>query len=268
LQRYWCAIEAGPFWFGDDNRGDLRQMTMPYRYSIGRYLVTNAEYARFKQAGGYEEKDWWTEQGWEYIQPNGGWRGNHEPARLIQPYHWNDEQYNQPNQPVYGVRWYEAMAYCKWLTAQGHRAGWLPHDKVIRLPTSLEWERAARHTDRRRYPWGDEAPTVEHANYADTGIGTPSPIGCFPRGMAECGALDMAGNVMEWLATPYQQDEQMEPQADFAPGDWILRTYADWRDNLEHLRCGSRGRSLAYHVNGVGFRLLLSLAHPNNSSGF
>jgi formylglycine-generating enzyme required for sulfatase activity len=64
LGAYWCDIAAGPFWFGDDRNQDLRQMTLPYAYRIGRYLVTNAEYRRFVEAGGYRERRWWTEQGW------------------------------------------------------------------------------------------------------------------------------------------------------------------------------------------------------------
>ena len=95
-------------------------------------------------------------------------------------------------------------------------------------------------------------------------------MGCFPRGAAVCGAQDMAGNVEEWLATPVGKDEQMEPQPDFAPSGSVLVTYARWSDNSEHLCCGSRDHyyaNLANLGNG-GFRLLRSLAHPNNSSGF
>jgi formylglycine-generating enzyme required for sulfatase activity len=78
----------------------------------------------------------------------------------------------------------------------------------------------------------------------------------------------MAGNVEEWLATPNGQPEQWEPQHDFAPGERVLITYARWSDGLEHLFCGSRFRYFAYYNYFVGFRLLRSLAHPNNSSDF
>jgi formylglycine-generating enzyme required for sulfatase activity len=258
-ERYWCHIEQGPFWFGNDNTGELRQRELTYNFSIGRYLVTNAEYARFMEDGGYQERRWWTEQGWKYK----------EKQHRTQPRYWGREGYDQPNQPVSGLWWYEAMAYCAWLTEQGHSAGWLPHNEIIRLPTSLEWERAARHTDKRRYPWGDAQPTPDHANYAATGIGLPSPVGCFPRGAAVCGAQDMAGNVEEWLATPYGKDEQQEPQPDFAPSDRVLLTYARWIDEVEHLFCGSRAGSFADNrVSVGGVRLLRPLAHPNNSSDF
>ncbi len=75
----------------------------------------------------------------------------------------------------------------------------------------------------------------------------------------------MAGNVDEWLATPVGKDEQMEPQPDFALSGSVLITYARWSDKEEHLFCGSRGWSVADYL---GFRLLRSLAHPNNSSDF
>ncbi|MCG8346346.1 MAG: formylglycine-generating enzyme family protein [Chloroflexales bacterium] len=115
------------------------------------------------------------------------------------------------------MSWYEVAAYCAWLTAQGHDQGWLPDSDEIRLLASLEWERAARHSDRRRYPWGDAEPDSERANYVETGIDAPAPVGCFPRGAGVCGALDIAGNVDEWTATPDGERQQVEPQKDFAP---------------------------------------------------
>jgi formylglycine-generating enzyme required for sulfatase activity len=252
-------VEKGTFWFGDESqKGELRQMSLPDDFHIGRYLVTNAEYARFIEAGGYHERRWWTEEGWKYK----------EERTRTQPYHWENKRFNQPNQPVYGVWWYEAMAYCAWLTDQGHTQGWLPHNEIIRLPTSLEWERAARHTDKRRYPWGNEQITVEHANGEETGIGTASPVGCFPRGAAVCGAQDMLGNIREWTATPYQQDRQMEPQTDFAPGDRVVITRSSFSTELEQMFCGSRGWSFAGDSVISGVRLLRPLAHPNNSSDF
>lgn len=130
--------------------------------------------------------------------------------------------------------WYEAAAFCRWLTEQERAAGRLPAGQVIRLPTSLEWERAARGTDRRRYPWGPHYPTPGHANYDATGIGAPAPVGCFPLGRATCGAEDMAGNVMEWMATPHGQDAQVEPENDFTPDRGILvSAWAYWRE-VEH----------------------------------
>jgi formylglycine-generating enzyme required for sulfatase activity len=255
--RYWCAIEAGPFWYGDDRREELRQKTLSYRYAIGRYPVTNAEYRRFIEAGGYQERRWWTAQGWGYKEEQGHW---------TEPRLWNDKEWNQPTQPVVGVSWYEAMAYCAWLTEVGQQAGWLPQGVSIRLPTSLEWERAARGTDRRRYPWGDDEPTEEHANYGKN-IGRTTPVGAYPLGAAGCGAMDLAGQVMEWLATPNGAAEQEEPQGGFGTYDAVLLTYSNHYQKAEHLCCGSRVGVDARRRRDFnwGFRLFLP---SHGRSGF
>jgi formylglycine-generating enzyme required for sulfatase activity len=257
---YWCHVAAGTFWFGDDRKEELRQMHLDYPFNIGRYPVTNAEFAHFINDKGYENRQWWTEQGWQ----------QREKSAWIEPRLWHDTRFNNPSQPVVGISWYEGAAYCAWLTAQGHTHGWLPEDEEIQLPTSLEWERAARHTDQRPYPWGSAEPTREHANFGRTGIGTTAPVGCFPRGAAVCGALDMAGNVMEWMATSDDAPAEQSPRRDFAPGDEVLQSYSEWSDEgLEQMFCGSRDGFLAvYWSSSDGVRLLRPLAHPNNSSDF
>jgi len=251
LGGYWCAIDAGPFWFGDDREGALRQMTLPYPYRIGRYPVTNAEYGRFIDARGYQERRWWTDNWWAYSQ-----RQSWTEPRL-----WNNAERNQPTQPVVGVTWWECAAYCAWLTAQGQAVGWLATSDAIRLPTSLEWERAARGTDQRRYPWGDEPPDAERANYRDTGIGQPTAVGCFPAGAATCGALDLAGNVMEWMSTPFNAQAQVGSQKDFTAGELVLLSYGWYNGNLEQLSCGARCRYNPFVRDfGWAFRVVWSRA--------
>ncbi|MFL5807375.1 MAG: NACHT domain-containing protein [Roseiflexaceae bacterium] len=249
---YWCDIAPGPFWYGDDRREELRQVELPHGYKIARYTVTNAEYRRFVEAGGYAERRWWTKEGWKYLLPG--------RRRFSEPHLWHDSRYNQPIQPVVGVTWYEAAAYCAWLTAHGHTAGWLPGDAEIRLPTWLEWERAARHTDQRGYPWGDAAPDVERTNYQETGIGRPAPVGCFPGGVAACGAQDLAGNVSEWTATPYEQPNDPVLRKDFTPESLVCLSYSAFGDKVEHLCCGARSRYSAYYwFVDLGFRVVWSL---------
>lgn len=186
----WIHILAGPFEMGGkENRAGGRQftcrlITQPYR--IARYPVTVAQYEAFVRAGGYAEKRWWTDAGWR-------WRQSQEvtgPERY-------GEIFQTPNHPVVGVNWYEAIAFCAWLSAQvGYE---------ISLPSEAQWERAARHTDGRHYPWGDDfAP--KRSNMGDTGIGATSTVGIFPWGNAECGAADMAGNVWEWCSTVWENN--------------------------------------------------------------
>jgi formylglycine-generating enzyme required for sulfatase activity len=251
LGNYWCQLEAGAFWYGDETEDEeLQRMELAYGYQVARYPVTNAEYARFIAAGGYQQPEWWTPNGWTERQQ----------SNWTQPRYWEDEEYNAPTQPVVAVSWFEAAAYCIWLTATGHAAGWLPPAEEIRLPTSLEWERAARHTDQRPYPWGDAEPTSEHGNTEHTGIGKSSPVGCFPAGAAMCGMLDAVGNVNDWTMTPYEQPAQLTPQKDFTPLAGVVLRWSNWARGGAHMFCGSRDRNFAFNGGHIGgFRIIRSL---------
>ncbi len=102
------------------------------------------------------------------------------------PDEWGDPQFSKPRQPVCGVSWDDASAYADWIGK--------------RLPSEEEWEKAARGHDGRIYPWGDEEPSDEVANY-DHQIGRTSSIGRFPEGRSPYGCVEMAGNVLEWCAS-------------------------------------------------------------------
>lgn len=103
------------------------------------------------------------------------------------------------NHPVVNVSWADALAYCGWLSRET--------GKVYRLPTEAEWEKAARGTDGRIWPWGNE-PFTNRANTQETGIGDTTPVGKFsPRGDSPYGCVDMAGNVWEWCADRFDENE-------------------------------------------------------------
>jgi len=167
----WCDIPAGPFTMGskpedegsDDDERPQHQCDIPYDYRISRHPITVAQYQAFVKADGTAPH--------EYGLP-----------------------FSLPNHPVVGVSWYEAMAFTRWLTAQRQdRDGW-----VVDLPSEAEWEKAARGSaDARRYPWGDTLEP-ERANYAATGIGSTSAVGCFPGGVSPYGVEECSGNVWEW----------------------------------------------------------------------
>jgi formylglycine-generating enzyme required for sulfatase activity len=108
------TVQAGPFLMGsgdaDEQAGDEEkpqyEVILP-TFKIGRYPVTNTQYRRFIEAGGYREKRWWTEAGWaEKEGPR------FDKAAWSEPCLWQNRRYNRPNQPVVAISWYEAVAYC------------------------------------------------------------------------------------------------------------------------------------------------------------
>jgi len=199
----WYNVPAGPFTMGsvdedemawDDEKPQHRNESITEGYLISRYPVTNAQFTAFVGAGGYRERRYWTEAGWERKERE-GWT---EPRDYGEPF-------NLLNHPVVGVSWYGAVAFCRWLTEQLRQNRGLDANEEITLPTESQWEKAARGTDGRIYPWGNE-PDPDHANYGETGIGTTSAVGCFPGGASPHGVEDLSGNVWEWCRTKWEGD--------------------------------------------------------------
>jgi hypothetical protein len=179
-------------------------------FQAGIYPVTNGQFEQFIEAGGYDNSAWWSKEGWRWRQKE-GW---------TQPRHWAEPALNNPNQPVVGVSWYEAEAFCRWLAA----AYGLPYH----LPTELEWERLARGQDGREYPWGDEW-RAEVSNTSEAGLRRPSAVGIFPDGVSPTGAYDCAGNVWEWCADWYDERKNVR----------VLRG-GSWYDDPDLARCAAR----------------------------
>jgi formylglycine-generating enzyme required for sulfatase activity len=114
------------------------------------------------------------------------------------------EQSNKyPNHPRNSVSWYQAVAFCRWLTVKYHDAGLLETDWEIRLPSEKEWEIAARYPDGKFFAYGDEADTSK-MNVFETGIGSTTAVGLFPSGkQAELNLYDLSGNVWEWTLSKW-----------------------------------------------------------------
>lgn len=112
------------------------------------------------------------------------------------------------NHPVVWVSPEDAAAYCRWITQQLQSRQDLPsflQRAKVTLPTERQWERAARHTDGRTFPWGEE-PDPNRANWKEIGLGRTSPVGAFPGGLAVCGAQDLSGNIFEWTQTIWREN--------------------------------------------------------------
>jgi formylglycine-generating enzyme required for sulfatase activity len=197
------AIHAAgdSFTMGDGTFGPGATETLSADFSMSKYLITNEEFGRFVSDGGYAERSYWTSNGW-------AWKG-----RKNQPAYWKDPRFNGPQQPVVGVSWYEAVAFCNWLSAkEGLTPAYDSSGRAnltasgYRLPTEVEWEYAAAkgapQENRRVYPWGDRWDAtlavcqVKPAGAAKSAnVGSKSPAGDTPQGLA-----DMAGNAWEWTA--------------------------------------------------------------------
>lgn len=253
-------VESGAFSMGsrDDDRdaqrdevGNISTVTVDYRYWIARYPVTVGAFAGFIRAGGYDSADWWTAAGFKWCRD----RVRREPDG------WS-EQAAFTNRPVVGVSWFEAAAYTRWLDVQlRRRAGDVPENYLMRLPTEAEWEKAARGFLGRRYAWGDDWDGGR-ANAADS-VGRAATVGMFPDGETPAGIQDLSGNVREWCLSayrpyPYKADDGRN--AADAPGMRVLRG-GSWSQGPGSARCACRCARLPdISRQDAGFRLVLSVA--------
>jgi len=164
-------------------------------YAIGKYEVRNDEFQYFVEAGGYTDSTLWSESGWEYIQSEHrthpvGWQEGMNPWRA-RPYS------NTAEKPVCDIAWYEAEAYCNWLSRET--------GDTFTLPTEAQWERAARGPDPGRvFAYGNEHDASKYNNMMYSS--TLYPVGSFPEDVTVEGCYDMAGNVVEFCADLYQID--------------------------------------------------------------
>jgi len=211
-------------------------------FYIDRNEVTNAQYAKF--LADVEKKG------------AAAWRHPDQPLtkKTHVPDLWSHPDLGQAkaNHPVVGVDWFDAYAYAKWA------------DK--RLPTEAEWERAARGTDARVYPWGNTPPEkglTYRANFFASYLGADgfrftSPVGAFPTGASPVGCLDLAGNVAEWCADwygPLPAETRLQNPAGPATGTERVTRGGAWNLGADSIRSFSRSRlEPQRQLGSVGFR--------------
>ncbi|MEW6668483.1 MAG: SUMF1/EgtB/PvdO family nonheme iron enzyme [Thermodesulfobacteriota bacterium] len=266
----FVEIPKGPFIMGEGEKPDKPELG---KYFIGRYPVTVAQYQEFVNAGGYGFERYWEEAITADVWKDGRVKGRWASEPRNQPENFG-EPFNLENHPVVGITWYEAMAYCRWLTDKLKETKNLPGDLadvlrtgwIVRLPTEAEWEKSARGTDGRSYPWGNEEPDPDRANYDKTGIGATSAVGCFPKGASPYGALDMSGNVWEWCLTKWREDYRSNKEDNTLDGSNETRSLRGgaFYDGRRFVRCAYRYRFSPYDRNvGLGFRVVLAPEKPS-----
>lgn len=230
-------VPAGKFLMGSENGRDNEkpvhevQITQPFWLDLTP--VSNAAYAHFVKDGGYKTAACWPQTGWAWLQKE----------KITAPEDYDG--FTDPQQPRVGVSWYEAFAYAAW------RGG--------RLPTEAEWEWAARSPQNRIYPWGDTFDANRIIFDQNSG-GKTAAVGSGIRtsGASWVAALDMSGNVWEWVNSlyqpyPYLSDDGRESQGD---GRRVLRGGA-WHYSQAHARLAHRFNYQPFsRYNLSGFRIM------------
>ena len=197
-------------------------------FKIAKYPVTNAQFHAFIDDGGYEpDQEWW--KGLQYQESESStWR--------------------EPNAPRENVSWFEAVAFCRWLSAR--------RNEVIRLPTEWEWQQAATGGNPANdYPWGTEWDPAR-CNSDESRLNRTTPVGLYPQGATAQGVMDLAGNVWEWCLNT---DENLEQPTSLDVDAWVgLRVVrgGSWLNDPDFLRSSDRNRfTSGSRSSFLGFRL-------------
>ncbi len=303
-----CWVPPGAFRMGSDSDPDksyllaetpAADVALSYGYWIGRFPVTQAQFRSFVDDGGYRDSELWPEAIAAGVWSEGvlqvvQWDGQDSQQEKVTGPQDFAEPSSFSNYPVTGVSWFEANAFCRWLSRKLRHEGLLSEAWRVDLPNEPEWEKAARGGSEilaaplvaearsaiglkpeselfknpqpcRRFPWGDRIDG-EHANYwHDTGIGTANAVGCFPANLSPYGCHEMSGNVWEWTRSqrgsypyPESHEDRSERESFEGAAGFVLRGGGFGVDDVA-VRCAARSDFVpAARYVLVGFRVVLS----------
>jgi len=228
----WCEVPAGSFTMGSDKDADnpTRIKTLPTFY-IAKYPITYKQFQAFIDApDGYRNAVWW--------------HGLHLKGQKQQRVSAKEQRWKFDNHPRDRVSWYDAMAFCRWLSTK------LKY--VVQLPTEEEWEKAARGTDGRDYPYGCEFDSSK-GNTFEMGLRQTSAVGIFLEGASPYNVLDMSGNVWEWTLTEFDTHNN----SDFSNSNARVLRGGSWDYNFYSARATSRLKNFLYARDTYnGFRVV------------
>ena len=271
----FVRIPSGKFIMGSQKNNELawsdeipqHTLDLSYEYWAGRFPVSVADFRNFVQSSGYvtrAEKEGWCwvwnveEMGWEKIQ-GANWEDPLGDSSGIETIAQN---------PVVQVCWYDAKVFCEWLN-QNHQHA-LPKGYHFHLPSEAEWEKAARGSRGREWPWGNEfdpelCNSRERGRFHTVKIGTYSP-----GGDSEYGVADVSGNIWEWTITLWGKDRDtpsfvypyhsQDGREKLSAGEEFFRIIrgGSYKDNMQGVRCACRDLDPPnYSLSNLGFRVFV-----------
>jgi gamma-glutamyl hercynylcysteine S-oxide synthase len=225
-------IPGGSFTLGTDDRAYAYDNERPAHtkhvktFAIDRFPTTVRRYSEFVRSGGYERQDFWTAEGWKWVSEEGhsspqGWIPDLDGGWLVRRF--GHVEPLDPTEPVEHVSFHEAQAFAQYLGG--------------RLPTEIEWEKAAAWNpateQSRTYPWGETPPTSDHANLGQSGWG-PAPVGSYPAGASAYGVEQLLGDGYEWTTSLFESypGYEMFPYPEYSEvffgGDYRVLRGASW----------------------------------------
>jgi len=234
---YWCKVPSGEFMMGAESESNNkpRKVKIDYDFWIGKYPITYAQYKLFLDAH-------------DGFKNAALWKGLHADG-VTQQTGAGDQSFKFANHPAENVSWYDAIVFCRWLNVTMNAV--LPNDAQFRLPLETEWEKAARGTDGREYPYLGNFDAAK-GNTQETVVFQTSAVGIFPNGVSPYGALDMSGNVWEWQINEYKTGKVNIG----SNGGRVLRG-GSWYGDSSVARATSRySRSPGDRYGSFGFRVV------------